>query len=100
MSILHENAVNLYITLELHSCSKDLNTDFALCNCLFGPANLNADLDKYKYSRYSRGFDSRSEFLWIDGRVGKNTIILGADNSPSGILMVEKNILVFVERPI
>ena len=99
MSILHENAVNLYITLELDPWSKDLNTVYALGNCLFGPVNLNADLDKYKYTCYSRGFDSRSEFLWIDGRVGKNTIILGADNSSSGILIVEKNILVFIERP-
>ena len=37
------------------------------------------DLDKYKYSGYSLGFDSRSEFSLPDGTYGKNVIIFGAD---------------------
>ena len=43
----------------------------------------NADPDKCKYSDYSIGFDSRSEFSWIDGSTGKNVFIFGVDNSSS-----------------
>ena len=39
----------------------------------------NADPDKYKYSGYGIGFDSRSEFLFRHRSVGKNFIIFGAD---------------------
>ena len=38
----------------------------------------NADLDKYKYSGYVIGFDSRSDFSFTDGSMGKNIIIFGA----------------------
>ena len=41
------------------------------------------DPDKYKYSRYSTGFDSRSEFTVTDGSTGKNVIISGIDESSS-----------------
>ena len=43
---------------------KNLNTDFTLNNCLFGSVKLtkDADPDKYKYSGYSIGFNSHSEF--------------------------------------
>ena len=61
MSFLHKNTVNSYITYELDVWSKDLNTDFTLGNFLFRVVNLNADPDKYKYSSYHIGFDSRSE---------------------------------------
>ena len=42
---------------------RNLNTDFALDNCLFGSVKLikNADPDKHKYSGCSIGFDSRSK---------------------------------------
>ena len=52
---------------------------------MFGAIKLtkNADLDKYKYSGYSIGFDSRSEFSFKDGNMGKNVIIFGADMSAS-----------------
>ena len=48
VSFLHKNIVNLHITYELHTWSKDLNTDFTLGNCLFGAVKLtnNADSDK------------------------------------------------------
>ena len=64
---------------------KNLNKDFTLGNCLFGAVKLtkNADLDKYKYTGYRIGFDSRSEFLFTDGSYGKNVIIFGADMSSS-----------------
>ena len=64
---------------------RNLNTDFALTNCLFGSVKLtkNADLDKYKYPGYGIGFDSHSEFLFTNGSFGKNVIIFGADMSSS-----------------
>ena len=43
----------------------------------------NADLDKYKYSGYSLGFDSRSQFSLPDGTYGKKAIIFGADMTSS-----------------
>ena len=56
--------VNLFIIYELDKCSRDLNTDFTAKDRLFGAVNLtnNADPDKYKYSGYGIGFDSRSKF--------------------------------------
>ena len=58
-----------------------------MCNFLFGFVKLtkNADPEKYKYSDYGIGFDSRSEFLFTDGSMGRNVIIFGADkSSPPG----------------
>ena len=69
---------------------------------MFGSVNLtkNADLDKYKYSGYSTGFDSRSEFSFTDGSFGKNTIIFGADmNSSVHIDNKRKDILILGEGP-
>ena len=43
----------------------------------------NADPDKYVYSNYSIGFDSRSDFSLPDGSVGKNIIIFGIGMSSS-----------------
>ena len=56
-----------------------MNTYFTLNNCLFGSVKLtkNADPDEYKYSGYSTGFDSRSEFSFPDGSMRKIIIILG-----------------------
>ena len=70
----------MYFLQTLSQCPSDLNTGFTLGSCLFGSVKLtkNADLDKYKHSKYSIGFDSRSEFSFADGSLGKN-VILGAD---------------------
>ena len=56
-----------------------------LSNCLFRSVKLtkNTDLDKYKYTGYGIGFDSRSEYLFTAGSYGKNVIIFGADMSSS-----------------
>ena len=43
----------------------------------------NADIDKFKYSGYGIGFDSRGKFTHLSGRYGKNIIILGVDLSSS-----------------
>ena len=61
----------------------------------------NADPDKYKCSGYGIGFNSRSEFLFIDGSFGKNVIIFWADiNSSVHIDNKNKDILILGEGPI
>ena len=57
-----KKVINLYISYTLGPQLRNLNTDFTLCNCLFGSIKLakNADVDKYKYTDYSIEFDSRS----------------------------------------
>ena len=64
---------------------KKINTDSSLANCLFESAKLtkSADLDKYKYTGYSIGFYSPSEFLLTEENYGKNVIIFGTDTSSS-----------------
>ena len=78
-----KKVINLYISYTSCSQLRNLNTDFILGNCLFGTVKLtkNTELDKYKYTGYGIGFDSRSEFLFTDGSYGKNVIIFGADMS-------------------
>ena len=58
-----KKVINLSISYTLNPQLTNLNTDF-LGNCLFESLKLtkNADLDKYKYSSYGIGFDSRSGF--------------------------------------
>ena len=65
--------INIYIYYTLNPLSRNLNTVFTLNNCLFGSINLikNADSDKYKYSGYDIGFNSRSELSFRDGSMGK-----------------------------
>ena len=64
-----KEVINIYIFYTLNPWLRNLNIDFTLNNCLFGSVKLtkNADPDKCKYSGYSIGFDSRSEFLFTDG---------------------------------
>ena len=80
-----KKVINIYISYTLGPQLRNLNTDFTLGNYLFGSVKQteNADLDKYNYSGYGIGFDSRSEFLFIDGSYGKNFIMFGADMSSS-----------------
>ena len=63
--------VNLHISYKLSPWLRNLNTGFTLNNGLFGSVNVttNADLDKYIYSGYGIGFDSRSEFSLPDGSI-------------------------------
>ena len=64
---ISKKVINRYISYILNPWLRNLNTDFSLKNCLFRSVKLtrNADLDKYKYSGYSIGFDSCSEFSFI-----------------------------------
>ena len=94
------DAVNLYICYKIDWWSRDLDTDFALGNCLFESLKLtkNADPDEHKYSGYGIGFDSRSEFSLPDESYGKNVIIFGVymsstvhvDNKRKVILILGK----------
>ena len=58
-----KHVVNLFVAYELNTWLRDLNTGFTLENCLFGSVKLtkSVNTDKYSYSRYGIGFDSRSE---------------------------------------
>ena len=52
---------------------------------MFGAVKLtkNNDIDKYKYTGYGIGFDSKETFLFSDGSFGQNVIIFGVDMSTS-----------------
>ena len=74
----HGPLANIYIVYERTPDTKTSN--ITLENCLFGAIKLtmNADVDKYKYSGYGIGFDSRGSFSHPNGD-GRNAIIFGAD---------------------
>ena len=80
-----KKVINLYISYTPGPQLRNLKTDFTLGYCLLGSVKVtkNYNLDKYKYTGYCIGFDSRSEFLFTDGSYGKNVIIFGADMSSS-----------------
>ena len=67
--------INMYISYIIDTWKKDLNTDFKLGNCLLASVELtrNTNLDKYKYSSYGIGFDSRSGFSLTDASIGRYT---------------------------
>ena len=70
--------LDVYISYTLNLCLRNLNSDFTLNNCLCRSVNLtkNAGPEKYKYSSFSIGFNSRSEFSFTDGSMGKMSSIL------------------------
>ena len=75
--------VNIYIVYK--TSPKTINFNFVFENCLFGAIKIantaNSDTDKWQYSGYGIGFDSKCEFTHLDGGSGKNVIIFGADLS-------------------
>ena len=79
------NVVNLFVVYELDSWPRNFDTNFTLGGCMFGGVKLtkNADPDKYSYSGYGIGFNSRGEYSLPDGSVGKNNIIFVVDMSSS-----------------
>ena len=98
-----KKVINLYISYTLVPQLRNLNTVFTLGNCSFGSVKLtkNADLDRYKYTDYSIGFDSPSEFLFTDRSYGKKVAIFGADMSSSvHVGNKGKGILILAEGPI
>ena len=66
-----------FIVYELDTWSRNLNSDFTLKDCLFGGVKLTkrTDPDKYVYSGYDIGFNSRSRVSLPDISVSKNVII-------------------------
>ena len=44
-TFIHRNRVNLLITYELDTCTRDLNTKFTLSACLFGAVKLTKNVD-------------------------------------------------------
>ena len=97
-----KSIINLYISYTSTPWQRNLNTYFILSNCLLGSVKLtkNADPDKFNNSGYSIGFDSRSEFLFTDGSMGKYVIVFGADMSSSvHVDNKNKDILILGEGP-
>ena len=76
----HKKVVNIYIVYELDASSSHISSP-TINNCLFGAVTLtkNADIEKYRYSGYSIGFDTRSSFSFPRGGFGQNVLIFGAD---------------------
>ena len=61
---------------------------------------LNVDPDKYLYSGYSTGFDTRIELSLPDSSVGKNVIVFKGDMSSSvHVDNKGKIILILVKGP-
>ena len=75
--------VNIYIVFRLISRTDD--SSITLQGCLFGAVKVtkNLDIDKYKYSGYGIGFDSKGTFSHPSGGDGRDVIIFGADTSSS-----------------
>ena len=65
LTYTHKTIVNIYIVYELGASGSNDN-DPTLKNCLFGAVTLtkNADIDKYGYSGYAIGFDTKSSFYF------------------------------------
>ena len=80
----HGPIVNIYVVYGTILDTKT-TSNIALENCLFGAFKLTktSDIDKYKYSGYGIGFDSRGSFSHPSGENGENVIIFGADLSNS-----------------
>ena len=97
---ISKKVINLYISHTLNQQLRNLNR-FLRGNCLFESVKLakNADLDEYRYSGFSIGFDSRSEFSFTDGSIRKNVITFGADINSSVHIEKGKNILILGEGP-
>ena len=83
VTLNHGKTVNTYIMYDLKSNLN--NFDPNLKNCLFEAIKLtkNSDIDKYQYSGYGIGFDSRGTFSHPSGGTGVNVIVFGAAMSSS-----------------
>ena len=97
----HGKVVNIYIVYEI---SKSINIrDYpTLENCLFGAVTLtrNADIDKYRYSRYRIRFDRHGRISFPGTGLGRNVIIFGVDMiSSTKIDSRKKYILILGKGP-
>ena len=97
----HGPIVNIYIVYETTPDTKTSNITPE--NCLFGVIKItkNADVDKYKYSRFGIGFDSRGSFSHPSGGNSTNVIVFGADlssyvhanNKVNNVLVLGKSLI-------
>ena len=80
----HGKVVNIYYVYSLGASSSNY-CDPTIKTCLSGAVNLtkNADIDKYKYSRYGIGSDRRGSFSFTGGGFGQNVTAFGADMNSS-----------------
>ena len=83
ITFTHGKAMKIYIVYDLKSNLN--NFDYTLQNTLFGAVKptKNSDIDKYEYTGYGIGFDSKGIFSHPNGTTGVNVIIFGADMSSS-----------------
>ena len=83
VSYNHGPVVNIYIVCETTLDTKTSNIAFK--NCLFDAIKItkNSDVNKYKYSGYDIGFDSKGSCSHPSGGNRANVIIFGADLSSS-----------------
>ena len=79
----HGAIISIYIVYKLFGVVNNSST--TLENCSFGAVTLtkNDDIDKYEYSGYGIGFDSKENFSHPRRWIGNNFIIFGADMSSS-----------------
>ena len=76
----YEKTINIYIDYEINFWNYVHNSDLTLGNSLFDATKLvkNADIDRYKNSRYGIGFDVKGTFSFPSDGFGKKAIIFGA----------------------
>ena len=74
ITITHEKRVNIYTVYEINLWKYVYIGDRTLENFLSGTVNLikNVDTDKYKFSGYGIGFDTKEKFSFPAGGFGKN----------------------------
>ena len=88
--------VNTYIVYK--TSPKTVNSNFVFKNCLFGAIKItsttNSDTDKWQYSGYGIGFDSKGEFTHPDGGDGENVIFGAYLNNSRHSNNKTKNVLV------
>ena len=79
----NKKILNIYIVSDLDSNINKL--DPILENRLFGTIKItkNSNIDKYKYSSYGLGFDSKGVFSHPTGSFGNDAIIFGVDENGS-----------------
>ena len=79
------NGIIFFIVYKLDLLPQDLDFYFSWTNSLFKGVKFakNANPDKYPYSGYGTGFNTRTEFSLHDGSIVKNVIIFGIDASSS-----------------
>ena len=95
----HGKIVNIYIVYEINK-NYIISSYQTFESCLFGAVSLtkNADIDQYKCSGYSIGFDRGGGFSFSASGFGRNCIIFGADLSSSSSAKNKKNNILVLSK--